>query len=208
MSRFEKIYDMIKEGESETLDFKQYVPNPHKIARTLVAFANHKGGMLVIGISDFGEITGINPQEEKYLLQKAALKFCVPPVPLTFETVKQKGDTILVAHIAKSEKSVHRAIEEDGRAAIYYRVGDKSVQEKSFQSYSHQVFDDTPILIFSDKETGLINYLKKNYTITIKQYMDLMNLSYSRAVESLNHLTENGILYHHKGGVEPHYSLR
>ena len=52
------IEDIIKEGESETLEFKLNFG-----AETLIcinAFANHKGGIVIIGISDSGEIIGVD----------------------------------------------------------------------------------------------------------------------------------------------------
>ena len=39
-----KLRLMLEAGESDMLDYKQEVSSESKIAKTIVAFANHKGG--------------------------------------------------------------------------------------------------------------------------------------------------------------------
>ena len=45
---------MIEEGEHLQQDFKLRVDDPHKIAKTIAAFANSEGGRLLIGVRDSG----------------------------------------------------------------------------------------------------------------------------------------------------------
>ena len=52
------ILRMIEEGEHQHQDFKLRVDDPHKIAKTLSAFANTEGGRLLIGVRDSGEVAG------------------------------------------------------------------------------------------------------------------------------------------------------
>lgn len=46
------ILKMLIRGEDDTLDFKQTISSASKIAKTMAAFANHKGGTL------FGRYSG------------------------------------------------------------------------------------------------------------------------------------------------------
>ena len=46
-------------GEDETLDYKQEISSAHKIAKTMCSFANHKGGVLLVGIRDNKSIAGV-----------------------------------------------------------------------------------------------------------------------------------------------------
>ena len=57
------IKELIAEGESTTVEFKQRLPPDSILARTLVAFANTNGGIILIGISDKGEIIGLTKKE-------------------------------------------------------------------------------------------------------------------------------------------------
>ena len=74
------IQKLIDEGEGLKLDFKFEVSDAAKIARSLVAFANTEGGKLLIGVKDNGNISGVRSEEEFYMLQNAAERFCKPEV--------------------------------------------------------------------------------------------------------------------------------
>ena len=57
-----KIKDLIKSGESETLEFKEKFDD--RTVESAVAFANAKGGMILIGVSDKGAVTGVDIGKE------------------------------------------------------------------------------------------------------------------------------------------------
>jgi predicted HTH transcriptional regulator len=80
--------NLIQTGEGTYLEFKKTTPSPEKIAREIAAFANTKGGTILVGVDDYKNITGIRAYyEEEYLLQKAAHECCVPAVPIRIELV-------------------------------------------------------------------------------------------------------------------------
>ncbi len=54
---FAQIQNIIKKGESDTLEFKQHFND--EAIETLTAFANTKGGSVYIGVNDSGSITGV-----------------------------------------------------------------------------------------------------------------------------------------------------
>jgi predicted HTH transcriptional regulator len=54
----ENLENLIKGGESETLEFKEKVPDKWGLAATVTAFANSGGGRLLIGVTDSAEIVG------------------------------------------------------------------------------------------------------------------------------------------------------
>lgn len=56
------ILKLISSGESEQTEFKTSFQK--EVIETVVAFANAKGGKVLIGINDNGEITGVNLQKE------------------------------------------------------------------------------------------------------------------------------------------------
>src|SRR5215212_7186034 len=57
------ILEIIKQGESETVEFKSSLPPDKVVARDLTAFANTKGGIMLIGVDDNGEILGLADTE-------------------------------------------------------------------------------------------------------------------------------------------------
>ena len=73
----DKIYGLIREGESKHTEFKETLSLDVKkqtkekyietfALKTVVAFLNTEGGVLLIGISDEGKITGLNNEIEKF----------------------------------------------------------------------------------------------------------------------------------------------
>jgi len=56
----QNIIDLIKKGESETLEFKETLKLDNEIGKTISAFSNTRGGIILIGVSDSGEIIGVS----------------------------------------------------------------------------------------------------------------------------------------------------
>lgn len=52
------IKELIKNGESKTLEFKENITDG--LINSVVAFANTTGGKILIGISDNGDVKGID----------------------------------------------------------------------------------------------------------------------------------------------------
>jgi hypothetical protein len=59
----QRVERWIQAGESETVVFKESLPPEHAIARDLSALANSKGGVLLVGVSDDGNVPGLSPVE-------------------------------------------------------------------------------------------------------------------------------------------------
>ena len=59
MKNEQLIKNLIKQGESGQLEFKEVV-RKEEIAKTLCAFLNAEGGTLLIGVQDDGKIIGID----------------------------------------------------------------------------------------------------------------------------------------------------
>ena len=57
------IKDLVSEGEHELQDFKFEISDAKKIAKSLSAFANTKGGRLLVGVKDNGKMAGIRSEE-------------------------------------------------------------------------------------------------------------------------------------------------
>jgi len=59
----EQLQELIRGGESQTVEFKRQLPPDSIIAQALVAFANTTGGVLIVGVSDDGDVVGLDPPE-------------------------------------------------------------------------------------------------------------------------------------------------
>lgn len=82
------VIEMIKLGEGWNIEFKEILPRPSKLAQTIVAFANHQGGTILIGISDRGNIVGFEPSKEDYDNILRAAREVVNP-SIRYEGIKE-----------------------------------------------------------------------------------------------------------------------
>ena len=93
------ITKLIAEGEHQQLDFKFEIADAHKIARTLVAFANTTGGKVFIGVSDTGAITGvsINPESVQNWINEIKNK-TTPSIIPEIEVINIEEKEIVSVH--------------------------------------------------------------------------------------------------------------
>jgi predicted HTH transcriptional regulator len=203
------IRKLILEGEGVTQDFKKRITSCEKIARTMVSFANNKGGRLLVGISDDGTISGLKSEdEEKYMITRAAHFFCKPALEPLFEEIYIDDKVVLVVEIKKSELKPHYALGEDKKWWVYIRVNDKSVLASKIvidvlkrENNEHGVF-----LEYSSKEKALLEYLDKNERITSKEYSLMLNLSRRSTHRILVNLVLSGVIRLHTTEKEEYYT--
>jgi predicted HTH transcriptional regulator len=191
---------LILEGEGVQLDFKKTITHLHKIAKTMVAFANNKGGKLLIGVLDDGSIKGVKSEdEEKYMLSQAATHYCNPPLEPVFTEYTVDGVIVLVAEIAESNTKPHYALGEDDKWWVYIRVKDKSVLASKIviDVLRKETRGENALIEFSSKEKALLEYLHTNERITLPEYCKLINISRRRASRILVNLLLSGVIRVH-----------
>lgn len=122
------IEKLVAEGEHEQQDFKFMISDARKIARSVSAFANNSGGRLLIGVKDNGVVTGVRNEEDVYVVEQAAGRYCEPPQQVEFKAYRvDAAVTVIVASIARAQSRPVSVIEEDGRRRAYYRVADENI---------------------------------------------------------------------------------
>ncbi|PWJ44259.1 AlbA family DNA-binding domain-containing protein [Sediminitomix flava] len=205
------LYRLISKGESQTLDFKRTLNDVYKIAKSLTSFANTKGGVLLIGVEDNGKISGVDPEEEAYLIKEAANFYCDPPVNLKFEeTLTDEGKTVLMVIVPNSKLKPHKSLTKKGDWTIYTRMYDKSIlaSEGIIDRMESDVVEDEPVLYtLSPQEESLIDYLGIFQRITLKGYANLVNFSERRARRSLMTLIKEGLVAQHDIEKTPFFTL-
>jgi predicted HTH transcriptional regulator len=188
---------LIFEGEGVTLDFKKTITSCEKIARTMVSFANNKGGRLLIGVADDGTIKGVKSEdEERYMITKAAQQYTKPVLEPVFEEVYVDDKLVLVVDTPGSQSKPHFALAEDGKWWAYVRVKDKSVlASKIVVDVLRRSGNNEGVLIeYSLKEKTLLEYLDKTPRITIKECGELLKIGRRKAQRLLVDLILSGII--------------
>jgi predicted HTH transcriptional regulator len=188
---------LILQGEGTTLDFKKTITSVEKIAKSLVAFANNKGGQLLIGVADDGVIKGVKSEdEERYMITKSAHQYCKPAIEPEFEEIYVDHKLVLVVKIAASDTKPHYALDEQKKWWVYYRVNDKSILASKIivDVIKKSNEDTTNVIKYTDQEQKLFEFLTKEGRITLKQFSKLTRSSYKQAQTVLVSLILGGII--------------
>jgi predicted HTH transcriptional regulator len=203
------IRKLILEGEGVTQDFKKRITSCEKIAKTMVSFANNKGGRLLVGVSDDGTISGVKSEdEEKYMITRAAHFYCKPALDPKLEEVYIDDTTVLNAEIIKSELKPHYALGEDKKWWVYIRVKDKSVLASKIviDVLKRENNEQGVFLEYSSKEKALLEYLDEHERITSREYSLMLNLSRRRTHRILVNLVLSGVIRLHTTEKEEYYT--
>lgn len=203
------IKKLIFEGEGVTLDFKKTITKCEKIAKTMVAFANNKGGRLLIGVADDGSIKGVKfEDEERYMITKTAQQYIRPALEPVFEEVYVDDKLVLIVNIEQSDIKPHYALGEDGKWWVYVRVKDKSVlASKIVVDVLKRGSEENGVLIeYSANEKTLLEYLAIHERIDIKQFCQLLTISRKNAQRILVNLALSGVITIHTSEKEEYYT--
>jgi predicted HTH transcriptional regulator len=197
-----RIKDLIRGGESKLVEFKKTLPQPEKLARALVSFANSGGGTILVGVDDDRRITGIGDfEEEYYVLEKSAGFFCSPEVLFTAGEVQTDSKTLMLIEIPESSTKPHYAIDSQGLRHLYVRSDSQCILASPLVARSLQMEkegrDSLRPVVVSKNEEALFRYLDSKNKITLKDYARLINVSKRRASKILIGLTLSGRLYMH-----------
>jgi predicted HTH transcriptional regulator len=173
------IKDLIKNGESVDLEFKLKSNHPQRILNELVAFANTKGGKLIIGIDDNLNIVGLNDGDEDiYLLEKLIHDQIYPELPYKMEKLPiSKIRELVIIDVESGDKKpyyVNKTGENVGEAFIRFK--DESIKAgKILRMMLNHKFENVSDEISYEKEMQPVFSLFK----------DLETVSYQEIKSSL-----------------------
>jgi len=198
----QEIQHLVSKGEGEYIEFKRKVSHPEKIIREIVAFANTKGGDLLIGVDDNGSIPGIRfADEEIFVLEKAIQKWCRPRLDYDVEVVQINQKKSVVRYkIRESEKKPHYVLNSPNTTTAPRRTKGRGHKGKAYVRYEDKSLQASPEVwkilkrgrrqkdiqfTFGEKEKLLMEYLEQHKRITLSRFAELAQLPRFRASHTL-----------------------
>jgi ATP-dependent DNA helicase RecG len=175
----EKLKAMI---EGQFFDRKSARLAAKDFAHHLSAFANASGGLIVIGIEDHGEITGVTEQQENTFRQAAFDHLQIPPayelevVPCALDS--GKTGRILLFHVEPNANDIIKL--KSGEA--YLRIGDTSRRlnaetlsaleySKGIKSYESRIVEDATL---DDLDQALIAQYTSMLSPAVSSPLDVL----------------------------------
>src|SRR4030042_4115410 len=133
-----KINILIKEGEGLSVEFKEHF-SP-RIAEDIVAFANTKGGVILLGVRDDRTVSGEKVTNDMKARINSVARNCNPPVQVK---IKQIQDVVLI-EVSQGEEKPYSC------GSGYFRRLDGTTQKMT----NHELrlmFQENEIVPFEDK---------------------------------------------------------
>lgn len=172
--------EAIAQGEHECQDFKFQISDARKIARTISAFANHRGGRLLIGVKDNGVIAGVRNDEDIYVVEQAASMYCRPEQRVEFEALRTSDGLVVIK--AQVEAATHKPVQAqdtDGRWRAYRRVADENILATPLmvKAWREAARDTSRIIALSSHEQNIMELLDRQSYLTLQHIMTAVHLS-------------------------------
>lgn len=100
-----ELLEKIHLGEDATIEFKSTLPHRNSLADEIAAFANAKGGVILIGVDDDSTIVGLDLQKLNKA-EKTVVEICqdsIEPIVLIFtEKLRIEGKNLLKIEVPRS----------------------------------------------------------------------------------------------------------
>lgn len=201
--------NLIQTGESAFLEFKHSVSSPEKIAREIAAFANTKGGTLLIGVQDNGEMIGVEGYlEEEFLLNQAARDECIPEVPIQIELIHLGDRDILLVKVPEADK---KPVYVKGKSIrqVYIRNKDESViaSDEMIELMKQDHSAEGVTFEYGEKEQLLFRFLNEYGDITVEGLSSLANVTSHTATKMLVNMVSAGVLEMFERKGVAHYTF-
>ena len=152
------VMKLISKGESSTVEFKSGKSKEFtNIYRVMCAFANCKGGYLLLGIYDNGEIIGceanyISAIKSRIQRENGSSNAIIPKISFQIEIISIDSKNVLCISVNKSNQ-IHTY-----KGTVFYRINDIIVSREAANAYKRI------------NRSGVYNYLMHDDSSQISSY--------------------------------------
>lgn len=113
-----KIIELIRTGETDTIEFKASIPPVNILCKVIAAFANTHGGVFLLGVHEQHGIVGIMPGDSQKVMQ--AITHMENPPKYECTEVAIDGKTVLAIEIQPNVGKLTHC-----QGGLYCRKGDR-----------------------------------------------------------------------------------
>ena len=156
----EMILDLISQGEGVTIEFKECKNEvAAEVYPTVCSFSNRFGGHILMGVSDNGEILGVNPK-------------CVSDMRKNFSNMLNNPQKISPTLYLSAEE-----VEIDGKIILYVYVP-RSSQVHTCNKLTYDRIGDADINISSNTTQMSELYMRKQTDFTEKKMLPYLTIEH------------------------------
>ena len=213
---FYDVNELIEQGEGFHIEFKRRISSPEKIARTIISFANTKGGTILFGVDDDGSVVGVESEKSEIeMIETAGREYCDPRIEPGVDIVPFDGRDVIVCHVAESVTKPHYFLGPQDRmngenTRVYIRVNDNTMMasREVVRILQNENPHAPPLqVMIGDNEKRLFRYLEQQQRVTVREFGRLVNVSDRRASRILVQLVRAGVIRIHTHEKEEFFTL-
>ncbi len=193
-----ELLEIIARDEDSKHQFKANISNETSLAQEMIAFSNTLGGLLIIGASDDGSISGLTRDDMSRLnnlVSSTASQQVKPPINPITENIFLEDRLVMVVHILKGISKPYM----DKNGVIWVKSGadkrkatSREEIQRMYQSAGLLHGDEIPVptMTVSDIDITIFSaFYEKQY----EEFLDEQDLSLKQIIENLN-LSRKGLL--------------
>jgi len=113
-----ELLELIRHGETKTTEFKEKIGKQEELAETAVAFANGRGGIILLGVDDHANVVGLPPGDHEGTVTNILRSHCEPQVKYEINKHQIEGKTIILIRIEEGDNKPY-TVREKG---VYVRA--------------------------------------------------------------------------------------
>ena len=182
----DKIINVLEKEESNKLEFKERFSN--SVLKTISAFANTYGGLIIVGVNNRREVVGIDADDkntEKLLSSHASM----PRNPTIFNIFYLAG---IVESVGSGIERMTNALKDAGLPELKIEANHVDFTLVFLKDvYTEEYLQK---LGLNERQIKAVMYVKEKGRITNREYQELNLCSRNTASNDLKDLTQKGIL--------------
>jgi ATP-dependent DNA helicase RecG len=140
---------MLDAGEGERVEFKQSLPQPAGLLRDVVAFANTRGGTILVGVRDDGRVIGVSADPSALNQLVAYIRAHTdPPLEIAAEPELVSDHQVVLIHVPRSPQApilVADAAQAYVRIGTSARLARRADLERLVLEAHPGTFEDAPV---------------------------------------------------------------
>ena len=131
-----------------------------------------------MGVKDNGKIAGVRSEEEIYMIEAAAQRYCQPPVDIHTYIYKVEGKDVLEVVIDESPQKPVYALDAEERKWAYVRIKDENILASPIHLniWRHNRTEEKIVVTYTPREQEVLKLLEQHQPITLNQCQRLSRM--------------------------------
>jgi len=174
------LQEILREGEHKGQSFFENTDDVLEIARTLVAFSNCDGGVLLIGLKKNGKIVGVDPQNELLNISLILQENCEPHMTISSRIFQEKVRIVLEISVLSGNEKPYKVISNSKKDSFIRKENRNVLANKMLEDvWKFKRRNEEKSVNLIPTEKMMLDLIHSNSKISLTKIHKKSNLSFS-----------------------------